>query len=256
MMHSRFPTIAANPLAAVALAALLSGCGRDEEPAPPPTVPEPVATDTAAAAPGDEALANAVVTSKTAAAVDLKYDVLAKPAVGQAFEIELTFLPRLAADLLEIEVTGIPGLEAGLRGHGADRGRQCRRSTLDAGAGACGCGRALLRRRRGEDDHAGPVGRPDLLGTGSGGRGCGRREDGPRDGCHRTGDRVDAGVGKHDEAGRRPVGRAALTGLARLLIGAAVALPQQRAGATAVPVYSAPLFRGLPCDLQPHHATA
>ena len=43
-------------------------------------------------------------------AVDLKYDVLAKPDVGQPFEIELAFLPRLAADSLEVEVTGIPGL--------------------------------------------------------------------------------------------------------------------------------------------------
>jgi hypothetical protein len=111
MMHRRFLTIATSPFAAIALAALLSGCGRDDEAPPPPTVPEPVAADTAAVAPGDEALANAVVTSKTAAAVDLKYDVLAKPAVGQPFEIELTFLPRLAADVLEIEVTGIPGLE-------------------------------------------------------------------------------------------------------------------------------------------------
>jgi hypothetical protein len=55
-------------------------------------------------------MANAVVTGKTTAPVDLKYDLLAKPAVGQPFEIELVFLPRLPADSLEVEVTGIPGL--------------------------------------------------------------------------------------------------------------------------------------------------
>ena len=55
-------------------------------------------------------MANAVVTGKTAAAVDLKYDVPVKPAVGEPFELELAFLPRLAADTLEVEVTGIPGL--------------------------------------------------------------------------------------------------------------------------------------------------
>jgi len=55
-------------------------------------------------------MANAVVTGKTSAPVDLKYDVLAKPDVGKPFEIELALLPRLAADALEVEVTGIPGL--------------------------------------------------------------------------------------------------------------------------------------------------
>jgi hypothetical protein len=55
-------------------------------------------------------MANAVVTGKTSAPVDLKYDVLTKPAAGQPFEIELAFLPRLAVDTLEVEVTGIPGL--------------------------------------------------------------------------------------------------------------------------------------------------
>jgi len=50
------------------------------------------------------------VTGKTAAAVDLKYDVLAKPDVGQPFEVELALLPRVAADALEVEVTGMPGL--------------------------------------------------------------------------------------------------------------------------------------------------
>jgi hypothetical protein len=55
-------------------------------------------------------MANAVATGKTAAAVDLKFDVPVKPAVGEPFELELAFLPRLAADSLEVEVTGIPGL--------------------------------------------------------------------------------------------------------------------------------------------------
>jgi hypothetical protein len=60
--------------------------------------------------PQDERMATAVATGKTSAPVDLQYDLLAKPDVGQPFEIELAFLPRLAADTLEIEVSGIPGL--------------------------------------------------------------------------------------------------------------------------------------------------
>jgi hypothetical protein len=42
--------------------------------------------------------------------VDLKYDVAAKPDPGQDFQIELVFLPRVAADALEVEVTPIPGI--------------------------------------------------------------------------------------------------------------------------------------------------
>jgi len=102
-------------LAVVALAAVLAACGRGEEQAA--VTPAPSATadgGTTGAAPvetpEDKRLANAVPTGKTAAPVDLKYDVLAKPQVGQPFEIELALLPRLAADALEVEVTGIPGL--------------------------------------------------------------------------------------------------------------------------------------------------
>jgi hypothetical protein len=102
-------------LAVVALAAVLAACGRGEEQAAVTPVPsvtaEGGATDAAPVeTPEDKRLANAVPTGKTAAPVDLKYDVLAKPQVGQPFEIELTLLPRLAADALEVEVTGIPGL--------------------------------------------------------------------------------------------------------------------------------------------------
>jgi len=102
-------------LAVVALAAVLAACGGGEEPAA--VAPAPTATAEGGAAgappveaPEDKRLANAVPTGKTAAPVDLKYDLLAKPLVGQPFEIELALLPRLAADALEVEVTGIPGL--------------------------------------------------------------------------------------------------------------------------------------------------
>jgi hypothetical protein len=50
------------------------------------------------------------VDSKTTAPVDMKYDVLAKPALGQPFEVEMTFDTRLPADKLEIEITEAPGL--------------------------------------------------------------------------------------------------------------------------------------------------
>jgi len=103
----------AGVLAIVSLTAVLAACSKHEEPAatsaPPPAAATPAAPPPAET-PEDQKMANAVVTGKTAAAVDLKYDVLAKPAVGTAFEVELAFLPRLPADVLEVEVTGIPGL--------------------------------------------------------------------------------------------------------------------------------------------------
>jgi len=103
--------------ATVSFAALaLAGCGSKDEPAATATTAAPAAdapaesTPQRAGLPEDQKLANAVVTAKTAAAVDLKYDILSKPAVGTPFEVEMVFLPRVAADVLEVEVTGIPGL--------------------------------------------------------------------------------------------------------------------------------------------------
>jgi hypothetical protein len=117
MKRSRSLRFATGGAAIVALAIVLAGCGKGQEDAVA-TTPQPATSqgpDAAAAAPAvgspeDEKMANAVATGKTAAAVDLKFDVPVKPAVGEPFELELAFLPRLAADSLEVEVTGIPGL--------------------------------------------------------------------------------------------------------------------------------------------------
>jgi hypothetical protein len=103
-------------LLVVTLAAVLAACGgKDEEPlpaqSPPPAAKQASGSPTPQpAVAGDERLANAVVTGKTAAAVDLRYELLVKPGVGQPFEVELVFLPRSPADVLEVEVTGMPGL--------------------------------------------------------------------------------------------------------------------------------------------------
>jgi hypothetical protein len=116
MNHTLRIGAASRVVAIVALATMLAACGGGEQEQDAAT-DAPAAADTPAGSaaapaesPDDPRMANAVVTGKTSAPVDLKYDLLSKPAVGQPFELELVFLPRLAADRLEVEVTGIPGL--------------------------------------------------------------------------------------------------------------------------------------------------
>jgi hypothetical protein len=106
-------------LALLVLASLAAACGGSEEKAA--TVDSVAASAQSGGATGkpapasaasvaDEHMANAVVVGKTAAAVDLKYDLAGKPVAGQPFEIELAFLPRMAADTLEIETSGMAGI--------------------------------------------------------------------------------------------------------------------------------------------------
>ena len=105
-------------LALTALASLAVACGGgDEKAAADKAAPagaaakaaKQAAADAAKAA-EDDGLANAVAVGKTAAAVDLKYNLAARPAIGQPFEVELVLLPRVAADTLEVQATGMPGL--------------------------------------------------------------------------------------------------------------------------------------------------
>jgi hypothetical protein len=113
-------TAARRLLAAFATCALAVGVtacgGGDEAPAAgkPNSKSEAAVANKAKAAAdraqGNPGMANAVVTSKTAAAVDLQFDVASKPKPGEPFEITLSFAPRLPADSLEVEVTGMPGL--------------------------------------------------------------------------------------------------------------------------------------------------
>jgi hypothetical protein len=81
-----------------------------------PHKPKPATVESAdtkrsqAAAAEDAAMANAVPSGKTSAPVDLKYDLTARPAVGQPLEIVLAFMPRVPAESLDVEVVGMPGL--------------------------------------------------------------------------------------------------------------------------------------------------
>jgi len=100
------------------LASLAVACGGGDEkaaadkaaPADAAVKASKQAAAAAAKAAADDGLADAVAVGKTAAAVDLKYNLGARPAIGQPFEIELVLLPRVAADTLEVTATGMPGL--------------------------------------------------------------------------------------------------------------------------------------------------
>jgi hypothetical protein len=110
----RVACMAATALLAAALATACGG-GKDEAAAVAKAEKAKVERAAAAAPPtsADEKharLASAVVDGKTTAPVDMKYDVLAKPALGQPFEVEMTFDARLPADRLETEITEAPGL--------------------------------------------------------------------------------------------------------------------------------------------------
>jgi hypothetical protein len=117
MKHSHPAGVLLRHASIAALAALLVACGGggEEEPKPAPvkkvTRQKQVENDAQAIAAADEKrMANAVSTGKTTAPVDLKFDLPAKPDVGQPFVVELAFMPRLPADVLEVEVAGNPGL--------------------------------------------------------------------------------------------------------------------------------------------------
>lgn len=93
---------------------LVAGCGNKDEQAAsaPAAAPAPAApaAATAAEVAKDARMASAVADGKTTAPVDLRYDVLTKPDVGQAFEVEMEFKPRVSADALDVEIGDSPGL--------------------------------------------------------------------------------------------------------------------------------------------------
>jgi hypothetical protein len=103
-------------LVTFALVAMLAGCGsKDDESAPAKrtqtTAQKAARAAKAESAKADERMANAVAVGKATAAVDLQYDLLAKPVAGQPLEVELVLVPRLPADSLEVEAHGMTGLD-------------------------------------------------------------------------------------------------------------------------------------------------
>lgn len=99
---------------------VIIGCGSDTDTsAPPPAgADEPreqaTATATQPAKPDPTAgMASAVGTGKPGAPVNLKYDLLSRPVVGQPVEVELAIVPTAPIALLKTSVTGMEGLSLG-----------------------------------------------------------------------------------------------------------------------------------------------
>jgi hypothetical protein len=91
-------------------ASALTACGSGDAPAPAPQQPAPVAQAPKPADPTAK-MARAVVSGKSGAAVELKYDVLSKPEPGKPIEIDLALISGSVADSLTVNVTAAPGLE-------------------------------------------------------------------------------------------------------------------------------------------------
>lgn len=99
-------------MASVAL--VLSGCGSEEEPdATQAAAPAPQKPAAAAVQQADDPtarMARAVGDGKPGAAVDLRYDITAKPEVGVPTEVDIAFVPRAGVDALDATITGMEGI--------------------------------------------------------------------------------------------------------------------------------------------------
>lgn len=59
------------------------------------------------------AMARAVVLSKSAAEVELSYDIAGKPVLGQPVEVKLMFVPTADAQLLAVDVSAMQPVQLG-----------------------------------------------------------------------------------------------------------------------------------------------
>jgi hypothetical protein len=96
-------------LAVLAGGLLLSGCG-SEEAAPPPVVKAPAPKPILSADDPAAKMAKAVSTAKTGAAVELRYEIDAKPTVGVPFNIDLALVSSVDTETMTVVIAGMPGL--------------------------------------------------------------------------------------------------------------------------------------------------
>lgn len=99
----------------VALTASLFGlaaCGSGDKTSAPVTPQQRPVVRPRVDAPADptEKMAHAVIIGKSGAAVDLKYDVLAKPVAGKPIELDLALIPGTLLDSMTVSLNVAQGL--------------------------------------------------------------------------------------------------------------------------------------------------
>jgi hypothetical protein len=94
----------------------MAGCGgKDEDPGRAATAKPAAAdgaqrADQAAAARDARRPANAVTTGEAGAALELQYELAPRPETGQAFTVQLAFVPQVPADSIDAQLSVTPGL--------------------------------------------------------------------------------------------------------------------------------------------------
>jgi hypothetical protein len=103
-------------LVSIAALALLSACGGEPEPeaaanaAAAAAKPAPAPAKAAPAEDPTGKMARAVGAAKPGAAVEIKYEFLAKPTVGTPTEVEIAFIPNIGVDALDAIFSGMEGV--------------------------------------------------------------------------------------------------------------------------------------------------
>src|SRR5688572_3850743 len=102
----------------IAAAALLTACNSEpapeskSEPSAKAAKAKPTAAATATAAANDATakMARAVGNGKPGAAVDIRYDILARPEAGKPVEVEVALVPGPGVDSMEATFAGMDGI--------------------------------------------------------------------------------------------------------------------------------------------------
>jgi hypothetical protein len=107
-------------LSLIAAAALLVACDSQTVPDPKPQSAAKIAKSDKPAAPAKSAsaaatnvtakMARAVGNGKPGAAVDIKYDILARPEAGKVVEIQVALVPGPGVEAMEATFTGMEGI--------------------------------------------------------------------------------------------------------------------------------------------------
>ena len=89
----------------------LAACGSEPEPDANAVKAQKLAAQ-AAAAPADPTtrMARAVGNGKPGAAVEIRYEFCAKPAIGTPIELQIAFIPHAGVDAMDVTVAGMDGI--------------------------------------------------------------------------------------------------------------------------------------------------